>query len=83
MDKQINHDNHYGESKRRTHSKLPDDGDPWAPNILLKSGAKEKEKNTIMNQKRDHTDTISYPAVGLNGKPNSTTENLEQKKNIG
>ena len=23
-------------------SKLPDDGDPWAPNNLLKPGAKEK-----------------------------------------
>ena len=35
-----NHD----ESKTRTHrfSKLLDDGDPWAPNNLLKSGAKAK-----------------------------------------
>ena len=24
-------------------SKLPDDGDPWAPNNLLNPGAKEKE----------------------------------------
>ena len=46
MDKQINHDNHYDESKTRTHrlSKRPDDGDPWAPNNLLKSGAKEKHQ---------------------------------------
>ena len=44
MDKQINHDNHCDESKTRTRifSKLPDDGDPFAPNNLLKSGAKEK-----------------------------------------
>ena len=34
---QINHDKHPDESKTRTHrfSKLPDDGDPWAPNNLL------------------------------------------------
>ena len=25
-------------------SKLPDDGDPWEPNNLLKSGAKEKHQ---------------------------------------
>ena len=25
-------------------SKLPDDGDPWAPNNLLKLGAKEKHQ---------------------------------------
>ena len=37
MDKQINHDKFHDESKTRTHrmSKLPDDGDPWAPNNLL------------------------------------------------
>ena len=37
MDKQINHDKLPDESKMRTHrlSKLPDDGDPWAPNNLL------------------------------------------------
>ena len=42
--KRINHDNHLDESKTRSQklSKLPDDGDPWAPNILLKPGAKEK-----------------------------------------
>ena len=42
MDKQINHDNHHDESKSRTRrfSKLPDDGDPWAPNNLLKGKRK-------------------------------------------
>ena len=25
-------------------SKLPDDGDPWAPNNLMKPGAKEKHQ---------------------------------------
>ena len=32
-----NHDKHPDESKTRTHrfNKLPDDGDPWAPNNLL------------------------------------------------
>ena len=46
MDKQINHDNHHDESKTRTHrlSKLPDDGDHWAPNNLLKSEAEEKHQ---------------------------------------
>ena len=46
MDKHINHDNHHHESKTRTHrlSKLLDDGDPWASNNLLKSGAKEKHQ---------------------------------------
>ena len=35
MDKQISHDKLHDESKTRTHrfSKLPEDGDPWAPNI--------------------------------------------------
>ena len=35
--KQINHDKFHNESKTRTHrmSKLPDDGDFWAPNNLL------------------------------------------------
>ena len=46
MDKHINHDNHYDESKTSTErfSKLSDDGDPWAPNKILKSGAKEKHQ---------------------------------------
>ena len=45
MDKQINHDNYHDESKTKTNRfiKLPDDGDPWAPNNLLKAGAKEPE----------------------------------------
>ena len=42
MDKQINHDKFHDESKTRTHrmSKLPDDGDPWAPYYLLRSKRK-------------------------------------------
>ena len=42
---QTNHDKHPDESKTRTHrlSKLPDDGDPWAPNNLL---TPEQKKNT-------------------------------------
>ena len=37
MDKQINHDKFHDESKTTAHRlrKLPDDGDPWAPNNLL------------------------------------------------
>ena len=44
MDKQIDHDDHHVESKTRTRrlSMLSDDGDPWAPNSLLKSGEKQK-----------------------------------------
>ena len=44
MDKQINHDNHYDESKTRTQipSKLPDDGDHWAPNNLTEIQSKRK-----------------------------------------
>ena len=40
----MNHDNHHDESKAWTHkfSKLPDDGDPWAPNNLLKIRSKRK-----------------------------------------
>ena len=43
----MNHDNHHDELKTRTHrfSKLPDDGDPWAPNNSLKPGAKEKPQS--------------------------------------
>ena len=46
MDKQINHDNHHDESKTMTHrlSKLPDDGDPWAPNNLLTLEQKKKHQ---------------------------------------
>ena len=42
----MNHDNHHDESKAKTHrlGKLPDDGDSWAPNNLLKSVAKEKHQ---------------------------------------
>ena len=38
----LNHDSHHDKSKTSTNrfSKLPDDGDPWAPNNLLKPGAK-------------------------------------------
>ena len=47
MDKQINLDKYHDESKTRTHrlSKLPDDGDPWAPNNLL---TPEQKKNTSL-----------------------------------
>ena len=39
MDKQINHDKYHDESKTRTHrlSKLPDDGDPWAPSRIART----------------------------------------------
>ena len=44
MDKQINHDKFHDESKTRTHrlNKLPDDGDPLAPNNLLTLEQKKK-----------------------------------------
>ena len=46
MNKQINHDKYHDESKPKTHrlSKLPDDGDPWAPNNLLTPGQKKKHQ---------------------------------------
>ena len=45
---QTNHDKHPDESKTRTHrlSKLPDDGDPWAPNNLL---TPEQKKNISLD----------------------------------
>ena len=52
MDKQINHDDLHDESKSRTHrlSKLPDDGDPWAPNnLLLATDKKLRSQPTKMN----------------------------------
>ena len=44
MDKQINHDNHHDESNMRTQRfcKLPDDGDPSAPNNLTEILSKRK-----------------------------------------
>ena len=44
--KQINQDKHPDESKTRTHrfSKLPDDGDPWAPNNILTPKQKKKHQ---------------------------------------
>ena len=47
MDKQINHDKVHDESKTKTHrlSKLPDDGDPWAPtNHLLQTDCKQSPR---------------------------------------
>ena len=57
QDKQINHDNLHDESKTRTHrfSKLADDGDPLAPNNLLKPGAKEKHHLIPVGQATDKT----------------------------
>ena len=50
MDKQINHDKFHDESKTNTHrlSKLPDGGDPWAPN---NAGAKEKPVGQATDKK--------------------------------
>ena len=46
MDKQVNHDKLHDESKPMTHrlSKLPDDGDRWAPNNLLTPEQKKKHQ---------------------------------------
>ena len=43
----------HDESKTRTHSlsKLPDDGDPWAPNNLLTTEQKKKEKKKKKKKK--------------------------------
>ena len=57
---QINHDKHPDESKTRTHrlSKLPDDGDPWAPNNLL---TPEQKKNTSWTPVGQATDKKLRP----------------------
>ena len=49
------HDKFHDESKTRTHilSKLPDDGDPWAPNNLLTA---EQKKNTCWTPVGQATD---------------------------
>ena len=50
-----NHDKHHDESKTRTHrlSKLPDDGDPWAPNNLLTPEQKKYTSWTLVGQATD------------------------------
>ena len=60
MNKQINHDKHPDESKPRTHrlSKLPDDGEPWAPNNLL---TPEQKKNTSWTPLGQATDKKLRP----------------------
>ena len=59
MDKQINHDKFHDESKTRNHklNKLPDDGDPWAPNKLL---TPEQKKNTNRTSVGQATDKIVF-----------------------
>ena len=54
MNKQINHDKYPDESKTRTHrlSKLPDDGDLWAPNNLL-TPVHKKNSWTLVGQATD------------------------------
>ena len=56
----MNHDKHPDESKTRTHrlSKLPDDGDPWAPNNLL---TPEQKKNTSWTPVGQATDKKLRP----------------------
>ena len=60
MDKQINHDKFHDESKTRAHilSKLPDDGDPCAPNNLL---TPEQKKNTSLTSVGQATDKKLRP----------------------
>ena len=52
---QTNQDKHPDESKTRTHrfSKLPDDGDPWAPNNLLTPEQKKNISWTPVGQATD------------------------------
>ena len=51
----MNHDKHPDESKTRTHrlSKLPNDGDPWAPNNLLTPEQKKNTSWTLVGQATD------------------------------
>ena len=55
MDKQINHDKLHDEAKT---TKLPDDGDPWAPNNLL---TPEQKKNTSWTPSGQATDKKLRP----------------------
>ena len=55
QEQHINQDKHPDESKPRTHrlSKLPDDGDPWAPNNLLTPAQKKNTSWTPVGQATD------------------------------
>ena len=57
-----NHDKHPDESKTRTHrlSKLPDDGDPWAPNNLLTPEQKKNTSWTPVGQATDKKPCIFF-----------------------
>ena len=48
----MNRDKNHDESKTRTHrlSKLPDDGDTWAPNNVLTPGQKKNNSWTLVLQ---------------------------------
>ena len=61
MHKQINHDKFHDESKTRTHrlSKLPDDGDPWAPNNLLTPEQKKNILTKSIVEKRNSSISVS------------------------
>ena len=63
--KRINHDKRPDESKTRTQilSKLPDDGDPWAPNNLLTPEQKKNISWTPVGQATDKNNYI-FPCIG-------------------
>ena len=46
-------------------SKLPDGGDPWAPNNLLKPGVKEKHQKKENVHKAQNTVVIVYPHINI------------------
>ena len=60
MDKQINYDKFHDEPKTRTRSmsKMPDDGDPWAPNNVL---TPEQKKTASWNPVGQATDKKLRP----------------------
>ena len=65
MDKQINHDKYHDESQTSTHrlSKLPDDGDPWAPNNLLTPEQKKKQLNLGGPSNRQEATVVNVCAI--------------------
>ena len=82
MDKQINHDKFHDESKTGTHilSKLPDDGDPWAPNNLL---TPEQKKTTSRDQCFldfiEYNNMVSLSSLDIRTGPISTFVSFDGK----
>ena len=79
------HDKHPDESKTRTHrfSKLPDDGDPWAPNNLLTPELKKNISWTPVqvgkDQEKAQSENDSHSKIRGGKKPNSQSGTYTMK----